>query len=157
WLLVRGGMLPLAIWCLAAASDFFDGRMARRYGTSSPRGAVLDNVADVSFVLGGLATAAALGLVSWVTPASISLSVAPYVLASARSARAGAGFSLARSRLGHWAGVANYLCLGAVAAAVAWPSPRLIPMVGTVALATAGCNVAAVAARLIGLMSRHAA
>jgi phosphatidylglycerophosphate synthase len=155
WLLARGGVLPLVAWCFAAVSDYVDGPLARRYGTTSLRGAVLDNVADVSFVLSGLATAAALGLVSWLTPASIGLSAGAYAVASTSSPRAAAGPSLARSRLGHWAGVANYLCLGVVTAAVAWPDPRWNPMVRAVALATAGYNLAAVAARLISSMSRN--
>ena len=74
WLLARGGVLPLAVWCLAAMSDYVDGPLARRRGTTSLRGAVLDNVADITFVLVGLTGAATLGLISWVVPLSIALS-----------------------------------------------------------------------------------
>ena len=68
YLLVRGGWPSLLAWTVASLSDYFDGPLARRRGTSSPRGAILDNVADIAFVLAGLATAAALALISWVVP-----------------------------------------------------------------------------------------
>src|SRR5262249_8060704 len=116
WLLHRGGTLPLLVWCAAALSDYVDGPLARRRNEVSRGGAVLANVADVVFVLGGLTAAAALGLVSWVVPASIALSAGAYLVASMRPRR---GVQLSRSRLGHWAGVLNYLCLGVVTGAIA--------------------------------------
>jgi len=145
WLLSRGGLLPLVVWCVAALSDYADGPLARHRDEVSFAGAVLDNVADVAFVLGGLATAAALGLISWAVPASIGLSAGAYGVASVRS-RAGPP-RLARSRIGHWAGVLNYVCLGVVAGAVAWEDPRLTFLVAAAATVTAGVNLAAVAAR----------
>src|SRR5262245_49819484 len=102
WLFARGGVWPLVVWCLAAVSDYVDGPLARRRGTTSLRGGVLDNVADITFVLVGLATAVALGMISWLVPVSIGLSAGLYAVASMRS-RGGGG--LARSRVGHWAGV----------------------------------------------------
>src|SRR5262245_26605955 len=84
WLMRDGGVLPLLAWITAAASDYVDGPLARRLGTTSLRGAMLDNIADITFVLGGLATAAALGLVSWIVPASIGVSAGAYAAASAR-------------------------------------------------------------------------
>ncbi len=146
WLIVGGGPLPLAVWSLAAASDWADGRLARRAGTSSSRGAVLDNAADITFVLSGLTTAAALGLVAWVVPASIALSAGTYAVASRRALRVGGG--LARSRFGHWGGVLNYACLGAATAAVGWPHPAWATPLGALALLTAGVNLAAVTHRL---------
>ena len=123
YLLVRGGWPPVVVWIAASLSDYLDGPLARRRGTSTPGGAILDNVADITFVLAGLTTAAALRLVSWVVPASIALSASAYAAASAlrRDAAGAVGPRLARSRLGHWAGVANYACLGVAAGAAAWP------------------------------------
>src|SRR4029453_893884 len=109
WLLARGGVLPLAVWCLAAASDYVDGRLARRRGTTSLRGAVLDNVADITFVLVGLTGAAALGLIPWVVPLSIALSAGLYAVASMRSHAGGAP---PRRRVGHWGGGFKYACAG---------------------------------------------
>jgi len=144
WLLARGGVLPLAVWCLAAMSDYVDGPLARRRGTTSLRGAVLDNVADITFVLVGLTGAAALGLISWVVPLSITLSAGLYAVASMRSP---AGGALARSRVGHWAGVFNYACLGLVAGSVAWPGHGWPPVFAAASVVTAGINLAAVASR----------
>lgn len=146
WLLTQGGPLPLAAWCLAAVSDYADGPLARRGGTASVRGAVLDNVADIAFVLGGLVTAAALGLVPWIVPASIALSAGAYALASRRTQPSGGG--LARSRLGHWGGVLNYVCLGVAAGTVGWPHPDWAAPLTAVGLLTAGVNLAAVTLRL---------
>ena len=145
WLLVRGGPLALAAWCLAAVSDWVDGPLARRAGTAGVRGAVLDNVADIAFVLGGLTTGAILELVPWIVPASIGLSAGTYAVASGRGRPDGGG--LARSRLGHWGGVLNYVCLGMVAGAVAWPGTVWSVPLAATALLTAGLNLAAVASR----------
>jgi len=145
WLLLRGGPLPLVVWAIAALSDYVDGPLARRRREASLAGAVLDNVADVTFVLGGLAAAAALGRISWIVPASIGLSAGAYAAASARPRRETA---LARSRLGHWAGVVNYVCLGVVAGSVAWPDDRWRLVLGTAGAATAALNLAAVGSRL---------
>src|SRR5512145_2187196 len=62
--------LPLALFTLAAASDFFDGILARRAGRPTRHGAVLDTVADVAFVLAATGAAAALGLVPTAVPAA---------------------------------------------------------------------------------------
>src|SRR4029453_17839082 len=137
WLLVRGGMLPLAVWCLAAVSDFVDGRLARRRGTTSPRGAVLDNVADITFVLVGLTTGVVLGMISWLVPVSITASAGLY---SAASMRPDGGGGLARSRVGHWAGVFNYACLGLVTGAIAWPGSAWRPILAAASAATGGGN-----------------
>jgi phosphatidylglycerophosphate synthase len=154
WLLARGGALPLLAWGLAALSDWADGPLARRTGTATLRGAVLDNVADIAFVLGGLVTAAALGLVPWILPAAIALSAGAYALASRRARPTGGG--LARSGLGHWGGVLNYACLGGAAAAVGWPHPAWATPLGALALVTAGVNLAAVACRLAAGRQRTA-
>ena len=154
YLLLRGGWPALVAWMAASLSDYLDGPLARRRGTSSPRGAILDNVADVVFVLVGLTTAAALGLVSWLVPVSIGLSAGAYAVASARR-RGGDGTPrLARSRLGHWAGVANYACLGVAAGAVAWPGPWWAPLLTAAGATTAGVNLAAVAGRAVAAAPR---
>src|SRR5262245_11632471 len=153
WLLLRGGGLPLIVWGIAALSDYVDGPLARRRSEVSLAGAILDNVADVTFVLGGLAAASALGLVSWIVPVSIGLSAGAYAAASTRPRQETA---LARSRLGHWAGVVNYVCLGVVTGSVAWPDDRWRLVLETAAAATAGLNLAAVGSRLAAGLRRAA-
>ncbi len=146
-LLVRGGAAPLVVWIVAALSDYADGPIARRRGAVSARGAILDVVADVAFVLGGLVTAAALGLVTWVAPVAIVCSVAGYALASRRLSQDG-GPRLARSRVGHWAGVTNYACVGVVSGALALPGAWWGTLLTAAGALTAGINLLAVALRI---------
>jgi phosphatidylglycerophosphate synthase len=144
WLLLRGGPLPLMVWGLAALSDYLDGPLARRRNEVSLAGAILDNVADVTFVIGGLAAAAAIGAIPWLVPGSVALSAGAYAMASARPRRAA---GLSRSRIGHWAGVMNYLCLGVVTGSLAWSDARWGTVLDAAAAATAGLNLAAVGSR----------
>ncbi len=62
--LVTGMPLRLAIIGVAAASDFFDGRVARRYG-GSRAGAILDPVADKVFMAAAFLTLWRSGLLVW--------------------------------------------------------------------------------------------
>jgi CDP-diacylglycerol---glycerol-3-phosphate 3-phosphatidyltransferase len=43
-----------AVFCVAAATDFFDGRLARQWGVSSPLGSFVDTTADKLLVSGVL-------------------------------------------------------------------------------------------------------
>jgi len=156
WAIVRGGSTPVLLWMLAALTDFVDGPVARRWGGESRHGAVLDPVADVAFVLATFVTLAAVGLVAWVVPMAVATSVAAYAAATLRGSRMTGELRVARSQIGHAAGVVNYAASGIVVGAVAWPtsiSPALVP------IASAGVvlvNVAAVVERsLRGELSRR--
>ncbi len=65
WLLV-------GLWFVCSSSDFFDGVIARRHGTTRS-GAFLDPLADKCVVLGVLASLAAIGEVGWLPVALIAL------------------------------------------------------------------------------------
>src|SRR5215471_656652 len=43
-----------AVFCIAMTTDWFDGRLARRHGRTSPLGSLLDPIADKVLVLGAL-------------------------------------------------------------------------------------------------------
>jgi len=117
----RRWWLPIVLFTVAAASDFLDGMVARRGRGATRHGAILDNVADIAFVLAGTGAGAALGLVPRAAPAAIAAAFAAYAAASIdRSARQGS-WSVARSHLGHAAGVLNYALTGLVAGAAAFP------------------------------------
>jgi phosphatidylglycerophosphate synthase len=148
--LVRGGPWPLLVWMVAAGSDYVDGPLARRAGAGTGHGAVLDSVADVVFVLGGLGTAAAVGVLPWIVPGSVAASVAAYALASWRASRDAQGIRLARSRLGHAAGVMNFLCVGVVAARDLLPATPWLWLTALAATATVALNAGAVGRRLLG-------
>jgi phosphatidylglycerophosphate synthase len=146
-LLRRGGSLPLVVFAMAALSDFVDGRLARRAARPTRHGAVLDNVADVAFVLAGTITTAVAGLTSWAVPVSIALSAGSYAAASARLTAGASAPRLARSTLGHAAGVCNYACVGLAAGAIATPGAFWPSVLAVGDAATVLVNVAAVTAR----------
>ena len=74
---IGAGLLLLAI-----ASDVLDGLIARRRGTSSPLGGVLDHTADFAFVTMGLGAVALRGAVPALLPVLIVLAFAQYVVDS---------------------------------------------------------------------------
>ena len=145
----RGSWLPLGLVAVAALTDFLDGVAARRSaGGPSRHGAVLDNVADLGLVVGCTGAGAVLGLVPAAVPIAIAAAFACYVLASAtRTVHEGA-WRLARTRLGHAAGVLNYGIAGLVAAAVAAPAPLWQPALDVASLIVVAVNLAAILDRL---------
>ena len=50
------------VFCVAMATDFFDGRLARRNGRTSPLGSLLDPIADKVLVLAALVMLVGLGV-----------------------------------------------------------------------------------------------
>ena len=91
---------------VAAASDFIDGRIARRLGVASGSGRWLDAVADVTFVLAAAFCEAAAGAIPFYIPILIALSFSQYVIDSI--VLGGRAAPPLRSRLGHWGGIINY-------------------------------------------------
>ena len=146
--LARGGAVPALVWIVAAATDYLDGPVARRTGTATRHGMLLDNAADIAFVLGGLGAAAALGLVPWLVPGAVLLAVVDYARAALEE-RNGVGRGLSRSSVGHAAGVVNYACLGVLCARLAWPQAVPFAVLATVELATIAINLFAVIERMV--------
>lgn len=138
-----GGVAPFALVALAAASDYCDGLFARRSQTPTRHGAVLDTVADVAFVLAATGSGAALGLVPWAVPISIGVAVGAYALASLRRSTRRGAWQLARSRVGHAAGVCNYGLASLIAATVAMPQVGWSVVLEGASLAVIGVNLAA--------------
>ena len=144
-----GSWGPLCLFAIAATSDFVDGRLARATSRPTAHGALLDTVADVSFVLAATGSGAAIGLVPWAAPLAIVAAVAAYALASlGRSTRMGS-WQLARSRLGHAGGVANYALAGVVGGALAWPHPAWGHVLRVASLVVVALNVAGVVTRIV--------
>ena len=131
--LAGGGWLPLVLFGVAAATDFFDGVVARRGRGPTAHGAVLDNVADIAFVMAASGTAASLRMIPWAVPLAIASSFGVYVLASATSSATHGTVRMARSSVGHAAGVVNYALAGLVAGAAAlpWGGWRLVLAAGS--------------------------
>ncbi len=106
----RSAAVAVVAFVTAAASDVWDGRVARRYGRESEGGRVFDHFADIIFLLVTLSTYVALGVAPWWVPASVLAAFAFYVVDSRRQTSAAP--SLVSSRIGHVGGVCNYVLVG---------------------------------------------
>jgi CDP-diacylglycerol--glycerol-3-phosphate 3-phosphatidyltransferase len=109
-----------ALFCVAMATDWFDGRIARRHGRSSPLGSLLDPVADKILVMAVLVMLVALEVVpGWMVAAIV---VREFLVSGLRLAAVERGVVLQARDLGKlktWA-QATAAALGGFAAAGAW-------------------------------------
>ena len=104
------GVPAAAVFAIVAATDVWDGRVARRWHSASTAGRVFDHFADIGFILAALGTYTSMGVAPWWVPATVAASFLFYVLDSwLRSTVAG---GLIGSRIGHTAGVLNYGLVG---------------------------------------------
>jgi CDP-diacylglycerol---glycerol-3-phosphate 3-phosphatidyltransferase len=111
-----------AVFCLAMATDWLDGRLARRHGRASPLGSLLDPIADKVLVLGTLVMLVGARVVpAWMVAAIV---VREVLITGLRQAAIERGIVLAARDLGKlktWA-QAVAAALGGFAAADAWPN-----------------------------------
>jgi CDP-diacylglycerol--glycerol-3-phosphate 3-phosphatidyltransferase len=109
-----------AVFCVAMATDYFDGRLARRHGRTSPLGSLLDPIADKVLVLATLVMLVDLGVApGWMIAAIVVREVA---ITGLRQAAIERGIVIAARDLGKlktWA-QAVAAALGGFAAAGAW-------------------------------------
>jgi CDP-diacylglycerol---glycerol-3-phosphate 3-phosphatidyltransferase len=109
-----------AVFCLAMATDFFDGKLARRHGRTSPLGSLLDPIADKVLVLGALVMLVGLHVVpAWMVGTIV---VREVLITGLRQAAIERGVVIAARDLGKlktWA-QAVAAALGGFAAAGAW-------------------------------------
>jgi len=113
WPADRAGWDAALLFIVIAATDVWDGRLARRYGTVSRFGRTCDHVADICFILGALSMYALQSLLPWWVPVAVGGSFAFYVVDSwLLSAPAP---TLIGSRVGHLAGICNYTLVGVLA------------------------------------------
>lgn len=109
-LVLNRSYTPAAIVFLAASStDWFDGRLARRWNVSSRLGSFLDTTADKLLVTGALIALVAVGRASpWLSMAIIGRE---FVLLGLRAAVATQGLHLEPSMLGKWKATAQFVAL----------------------------------------------
>ncbi len=109
-----------AVFCLAMTTDFFDGRLARRHGRSSPLGSLLDPIADKVLVLGTLVMLVGRGVVpAWMVALIV---VREVLITGLRQAAVERGIVIPARDLGKlktWA-QAIAAAVGGFAAAGAW-------------------------------------
>jgi CDP-diacylglycerol---glycerol-3-phosphate 3-phosphatidyltransferase len=111
--LLAPGFVALAL-CLAIATDYLDGAIARRTGTASAEGQLFDHSTDCLFVTGGLAGAAIAGAVTPILPVLVPLAFGQYVVDSYVWHRQR---QLRASFLGRWNGILYFVPIVLVAAA----------------------------------------
>jgi len=157
--IVAAPLLMLSLWsgetrtalllvAVAAATDLIDGWVARRTNSASERGRWFDHVADIIFLLAGFVALALIGAVSAVAPAAITAAFSFYVVDSLRQSKTR---SLVASRLGHMAGVMNYVVLGTVVFSLATDGTIVPSWLTTIAVGSVPLySGAAVVARLAG-------
>jgi phosphatidylglycerophosphate synthase len=103
-----------------AASDVLDGHIARFTNSAGQFGRWLDNAADIVFILTALFCEAYAGVIPLYLPALVAASFVQYALDSV--VIRGSAVPV-KSRLGHWAGIFNYIMV----IAIAWVRPPLLP------------------------------
>jgi phosphatidylglycerophosphate synthase len=109
-----------AIALLGAASDVFDGRIARWTHSASHFGRWLDSVADIVFVLAALSCEAYAGVIPVYLPTLVGASFAQYAVDSVLIR---GSMVPVKSCLGHWAGIFNYI----IVVTLAWRSALRFP------------------------------
>lgn len=116
---LSGGLLA-GLLGVAIASDYFDGKVARRRGTASAGGQVFDHGTDWLFVTAGATGAGMAGLIPLALPVLVTVAFGQYVIDSYvvhRQKR------LRMSAIGRWNGVFYFAPLVVLAAArlEVWP------------------------------------
>jgi phosphatidylglycerophosphate synthase len=129
--LLSGRALAAALlFWIAVATDWLDGRIARRFGETSALGGFLDHVTDAAFVSLGLAALVVRGEAPWLLPALVALAFLQYTLDS----RVLEGRTLRASALGRWNGIAYFVPVGAAvvrdALGLGWPGAGLLLAIG---------------------------
>lgn len=98
--------LLVVLLCVAIATDYLDGRVARMTGTASAKGQLFDHATDFLFVTAALAGAAIVGLVTPFLPVVITVAFSQYVLDSYFLYRQQ---QLRMSAIGRWNGILYFV------------------------------------------------
>jgi CDP-diacylglycerol---glycerol-3-phosphate 3-phosphatidyltransferase len=97
------------VFIAAASTDWFDGRLARRWNVSSPLGSFLDTTADKLLVSGTLVALVAVGRASpWLAMIIIAREL---IVLGLRAAVAAQGLFLEPSMLGKWKATVQFVTL----------------------------------------------
>ena len=105
----------VVLFLMICASDYYDGPVARALGVDSDLGKVLDNLADITFLLVTLTYLVSANIVPWWIPAAVALAFGQYTVDSWLLAGRRTDLILVPNPIGHWAGILNYIGTGVVA------------------------------------------
>jgi CDP-diacylglycerol--glycerol-3-phosphate 3-phosphatidyltransferase len=109
--LLLGGSHAVAaiIFVVAAATDWFDGRLARRWGVTTRLGALLDTTADKLLVTTALIALVAIGRASpWV---ALIILGREFTILGLRAAAAGSGQNFETSMFGKWKATVQFAAI----------------------------------------------
>ena len=120
--LSRNWILSAGLYFIVLATDMSDGWLARRRGSASAVGTLLDHGSDAAFVIVLLATGVWLGYLPVILPVLISLAFLQYVF----DARHGATWQIRPSRLGRINGIAYFVLVGVLIGVHLWAAHPLI-------------------------------
>jgi CDP-diacylglycerol---glycerol-3-phosphate 3-phosphatidyltransferase len=108
------------LFLIVSATDWFDGRLARRWGVTSRLGSFLDTTADKLLVTGSLIALVAVDRASpWIALIIISREL---VVLGLRAAVAASGLHLEASMLGKWKATVQFV---AIALAMLHPDVKI--------------------------------
>ncbi len=151
------GAVAVVQFAIVAASDVWDGRLARRAGRASELGRWFDHLADIGYLLAALGVYVYLGELPWWVPASVASAFTFYVVDSQLqtppvATRNPGPPRLISSRIGHVGGVCNYILIGVLVCndslGLRWlPSWFLLGLFYLVPLYSAAAVIARVATR----------
>jgi len=125
--LVLPPVVPVLLIVVAIVTDFFDGKVARRLGTASPRGQLFDHTTDFLFVTTALFGAAYAGLLTPVLPVLIVIAFSQYVLDSYFFYHEK---QLHMSKLGRWNGIFYFVPILLIASSRTVPFSGIADIVG---------------------------
>ena len=117
--------LVAVLLAVAIASDYFDGVVARRWGTASAGGQLFDHGTDCLFVTAGLTGAALAARVPLVLPVLVAVAFSQYVVDSYWLHRRK---QLRMSTIGRWNGIGYFVPLVVLAAERLEVAPAMTPL-----------------------------
>jgi len=142
---IREGAAPVAaaLFVLAVVTDVLDGRVARRFGESTPLGGFFDHATDAAFVTAGLAALALGGEIPALLPTFVALAFLQYTLDSRWLSP---GAHLRASSLGRANGIAYFVPIGLAVGrdllALPWPPAAWLRALGWLLVATTAVSMA---------------
>ena len=153
----QAGCVPLAVYLVAAGTDYVDGALARAAGTASRRGRVFDHGADALLLFPAFLALAMRGTIPFALPLAAVTAFTLYVIEGWRRGGTLGAIELTSSRSGALGGVLNYVLVGAATVAICVDTRAVDRAAYAAAFAVAAVNAAAALERLALLfMPAHA-
>jgi|TARA_R100000501_G_scaffold17911_1_gene34683 CDP-diacylglycerol--glycerol-3-phosphate 3-phosphatidyltransferase/cardiolipin synthase len=110
-----GYLAAFALYCVAGATDYLDGYLARSQGTVSKLGQFLDPIADKIMVAAAIVLLIENGIVSgWLTIAALIILLREIIVSGLREFLGGVQVSVPVSKLAKWKTAVQMIALGAL-------------------------------------------